>query len=139
MPYTFDNLGASALTLFELSTTENANYLMYPGMDSVSVDHAPVLNYRPYASLFFIAFIAIGSLFLINLFVGEQTPPNWMSSCKVSSAEDLEESLLLVNLPRAERNLLLLVERSPSVTLWDAPSSFEAVEENFFYFFRPTV
>jgi hypothetical protein len=73
VPYHFDNLGASALTLFELSTTENANYLMYAGVDSVSVDHAPIVNYRPWAALYYVAFTAIGSLFLINIFVGESS------------------------------------------------------------------
>lgn len=82
VPYHFDNLGASALTLFELSTTENANYLMYAGVDSVSVDHAPIVNYRPWAALYYVAFTAIGSLFLINIFVGESSEFRSLSCSK---------------------------------------------------------
>ena len=44
---------------------------MYNGVDSRdSVDLQPNRNYRPAISLYFISFVLIGNLFILNLFVG---------------------------------------------------------------------
>ena len=53
-----------------MATTVKWTDVMYSGIDSVEIDHMPVKRYRPYWGLFFIAFMIIGYLFIINLFVG---------------------------------------------------------------------
>eukprot|EP01065_Artemidia_motanka_P049742 TRINITY_DN8328_c0_g1_i1.p1 TRINITY_DN8328_c0_g1~~TRINITY_DN8328_c0_g1_i1.p1 ORF type:complete len:2109 (+),score=672.20 TRINITY_DN8328_c0_g1_i1:54-6380(+) len=68
-PSHFDNVAASALTLFEMTTLEGWVTTMYLGMDGVSHERAPIKNHRPYMALFFIMFIVVGSFFVVNLFV----------------------------------------------------------------------
>ena len=63
----FDNIGSGMLTLFVLSTLEGwPNYLLY-FIDSD--DDGPVKNNNMYFVVYFVVFIFIGSLFLLNLFV----------------------------------------------------------------------
>ena len=44
--------------------------VMYNGMDAVGVDLQPKKNHNPWMSLYFVAYMIIGSQFIINLFVG---------------------------------------------------------------------
>jgi hypothetical protein len=53
-----------------MSTTVSWSSVMYSGIDSVAIDHTPIKKYRPFWGIFFIAFMIIGNLFIINLFVG---------------------------------------------------------------------
>lgn len=43
---------------------------MYNGVDSREIDQQPMRNFNPYMSLYFISFVLIGNLFILNLFVG---------------------------------------------------------------------
>ena len=43
---------------------------MYHGVDSKGLDLQPDLNWRPIMSLYFISFIIVGNIFILNLFVG---------------------------------------------------------------------
>ena len=66
----FDNVIQSTLTLFEMMTTEGWAGVMFNGMDAVGADRQPKNNNRIYFSLYFLFFMLVGFLFLMNLFVG---------------------------------------------------------------------
>lgn len=60
----------SLLTLFEMMSTEGWTAVMLNGMDSRGIDQQPKRNAQAYYCLYFIAFMVVGFLFLMNLFVG---------------------------------------------------------------------
>ena len=65
----FDNILNSLGCFFVMSSTEGWGDVMMPGVDSVDIDMNPVeLNNVAWA-FFFIAFMIIGSMFMLNLFV----------------------------------------------------------------------
>ena len=66
----FDNIGEAAVTLFEVSTLEMWLDIMYLGIDATGVDQQPLFEYSPSIAGFFVVFIALGSFFLMELFVG---------------------------------------------------------------------
>ena len=66
----FDNVFNSMLTLFKMSTTEGWVGTMWNGVDSVAIDRQPQEKRNIYWVFFFMAFIIVGSQFLMNLFVG---------------------------------------------------------------------
>lgn len=57
------------MSLFILSTTEGWATIMYAGVDATEIDHNPVYNMNEGWVFFFMAFMVVGSLFLLNLFV----------------------------------------------------------------------
>ena len=57
-------------TLFQMTTTEGWVNVMYDGIDAVGLDMQPKKNTSVWLSLYFIAFMIVGSQFIINLFVG---------------------------------------------------------------------
>ena len=57
------------ITMFNLMTTEGWNTIMWAGVDATEIFQQPSLNQSPWMSLFFIGFLIIGSLFILNLFV----------------------------------------------------------------------
>eukprot|EP00347_Sterkiella_histriomuscorum_P019834 403340124 len=66
----FDNVFYGLLTLFQMSTTENWVQVMWNGVDSTQIDYTYQKDLSMQSSLFFIFFILLGSLFMMNLFVG---------------------------------------------------------------------
>lgn len=68
--FNFDNVFESLMTLFGMMTTEGWTTVMFNGMDSKDIDEQPKTNARAYFSLYFIFFMVVGFLFLMNLFVG---------------------------------------------------------------------
>ena len=66
----FDNILSSLAVLFEIITTEGWMELMYMGVDTNGVNMQPKRNARPYFAIYFISFIIIGNIFLLNLLVG---------------------------------------------------------------------
>lgn len=66
----FDNLAYAVLTLFEMTTLEMWPQVMYQGIDAYRPDEAPRRDSRMVASVFFIVWILVGSLFIKNLVVG---------------------------------------------------------------------
>eukprot|EP01043_Picozoa_sp_COSAG02_P003210 COSAG02_NODE_77_length_40635_cov_56.355980_4_plen_2303_part_00 len=66
----FDNIGEAVITLFEVSTLEMWLDIMYLGIDAVGIDKQPLFEYSPAMAGFFVTFIALGSFFLLELFVG---------------------------------------------------------------------
>ncbi|GMF17965.1 unnamed protein product [Phytophthora fragariaefolia] len=70
IPQSFDNVLYALLTFYEISTTEGWVTLMLAGVDATDVDMQPITNYQESWTLFFIAFIFLGSFFFIQLFIG---------------------------------------------------------------------
>ena len=53
-----------------MTTTEGWIDVMHSGIDSTGVEMQPKANENLYFILYFVAFMIIGSQFIINLFVG---------------------------------------------------------------------
>ncbi|KAF4672946.1 hypothetical protein FOL47_011216 [Perkinsus chesapeaki] len=66
----FDNIAVSMMTLFEISTTEGWVDVMYAGTDATEVYGQPRRDNAELWGLFFVLFMLIGSLFILNLCVG---------------------------------------------------------------------
>lgn len=56
-------------SLFVLSSTEGWGDIMYLGVDATQIDWNPVENNQVAWSFFFMLFMIVGSLFMLNLFV----------------------------------------------------------------------
>ncbi len=69
-PYSFDNIFIAMMTLFQMSTTEGWADIMFVSISTTEIDYVQIENNNPVWVLFFIAFIIVGSFFLLNLFVG---------------------------------------------------------------------
>jgi len=69
-PFNFDNLFNAMLTLFFMGTMEGYPTMLLLGVDATEPEWAPVRDNRTYMSLYFIAYIIVGSFFMTNLFVG---------------------------------------------------------------------
>lgn len=66
----FDNIFNAVLCLFEMMTTEGWLNVMYKGTDARGIGLQPERGASQYNAIFFIAFMIIGSQFILNLFVG---------------------------------------------------------------------
>eukprot|EP00927_Polykrikos_kofoidii_P025416 TRINITY_DN22831_c0_g1_i1.p1 TRINITY_DN22831_c0_g1~~TRINITY_DN22831_c0_g1_i1.p1 ORF type:complete len:2622 (-),score=470.03 TRINITY_DN22831_c0_g1_i1:58-7023(-) len=66
----FDNLGTAMISLFEVSTTEGWVDLMLAGVDARGPMLQPRRDHNELGSLLFVAFILVGSFFVLNLCVG---------------------------------------------------------------------
>jgi hypothetical protein len=56
-------------SLFVLSSTEGWGDIMWLGIDAVDIDYDPVEYYNLGWAAFFMVFMIVGSLFMLNLFV----------------------------------------------------------------------
>jgi hypothetical protein len=68
--FNFDNSIQGMITLFVLSTMEGWPTIMYNSMDGNDEDTGPQKGALYGVSWFFVAYIFVGSLILINLFIG---------------------------------------------------------------------
>ena len=66
----FDNVLSSMLVLFEMSTLEGWTDVMWACVDGISSEDAPVRDAFPVRTVFHIGWIVLGSVLLLNLFVG---------------------------------------------------------------------
>ena len=66
----FDSFPSAMLILYIAATGDGWEDFMFAGMDAVGVGHAPVRNDFSPASLYFIAWLLVGTFTTINLFVG---------------------------------------------------------------------
>jgi hypothetical protein len=66
----FDNIPSAMLTLFEISTTEGWVDVMYAGVDATGAYRRPKVNNEELWALFFVAFIFVGSFFILQLCIG---------------------------------------------------------------------
>eukprot|EP01062_Namystynia_karyoxenos_P073522 TRINITY_DN70322_c0_g1_i1.p1 TRINITY_DN70322_c0_g1~~TRINITY_DN70322_c0_g1_i1.p1 ORF type:complete len:1870 (+),score=560.89 TRINITY_DN70322_c0_g1_i1:129-5738(+) len=74
----FDHLGDAIWTLFQVSTGDAWSSVMYAAIDSRGLDERgyrrnPKVDANPQYLLFFMAFMIVGGIFAINLFVGVLT------------------------------------------------------------------
>ena len=66
----FDHVFRSILELFIMTTTEGWTMTMWAGVDATKLDYSPIRDYNPASIMFFTFFTVVGSLFVLNLFVG---------------------------------------------------------------------
>jgi len=65
----YDNVLNSFICLFILSSGESWSICMRSATDAVGIDMVPVQGYNDYWAFYFMLYMVIGSLFMINLFV----------------------------------------------------------------------
>jgi hypothetical protein len=68
--YGFDNTAMAIMTLFEMATSEGWVDVMWSGVDATEPNFQPVHKNQFEWVVFFIVFMIVGSLFVLNLFVG---------------------------------------------------------------------
>ena len=66
----FDNTLTAMLTLFTAVTSEGWTNLMWNGVDAVGINLEPQRSTNPHLILYFLIFMAICSIIILNLFVG---------------------------------------------------------------------
>ena len=66
----FDNVQTGMLTMFGMSSTEGWLDVMWDAVDTTEVHQVPRRNNNPGYILFFMFFMIVLSLFILNLFVG---------------------------------------------------------------------
>ena len=66
----FDSTPSATLLLFEMSLLEGWLDVLWSGIDATSIGHAPVQDTNRAQALFFVLWVMIGAVFLLNLFVG---------------------------------------------------------------------
>lgn len=69
-PANFDHIFAALLTLFEIATMEMWPDFMYAGVDATKAGQQPIQDSSPENAIYFVAFVVVGSFFVLNLFVG---------------------------------------------------------------------
>ena len=65
----FDNIGTAFLSLFVMTTMDGWTDVMYSGIDANGPYVAPTRNSHPLNAVFFISFVIVSGIFLINLLV----------------------------------------------------------------------
>lgn len=98
----FDNVFKAMRLLLEVSSVTFSRY-MFQAMDMRGPGEQPRLNSSPWAALYFVVFLVIGSFFLVNLFIGvvmdnvkRQRGEADMSD-KQKNWLELKKSLMLMN------------------------------------------
>ena len=66
----FDNSLVGMSTLWLMMQGEGWTDVMYMGMDSTAIGEAPKTNASSFFIGYFVLYMIVGSLFIINLFVG---------------------------------------------------------------------
>eukprot|EP00892_Ulva_mutabilis_P001295 jgi/Ulvmu1/11166/UM072_0002.1 len=69
-PANFDHIFVALLSLFEIATMEMWPDFMYAGVDATSAGQQPIQDDSPLNAMYFVAFVVVGSFFVLNLFVG---------------------------------------------------------------------
>jgi Ion transport protein len=69
-PGNFNNIFVALMSLFEIASLELWEDFMHQGVDATEPRHQPIQGHNPKACLYFIAFVIVGSFFVLNLFVG---------------------------------------------------------------------
>lgn len=65
--FTFDNIGASLLTLFIVSTFSGWLDFMWPTIDIAGIDNQPIINNHPENGIFMFFFVMFGAFFCLNI------------------------------------------------------------------------
>jgi len=66
----FDHLPSALLVLFEVGSVENWPDISNTAIAAVGIDRQPKKDYNIFAGLYFVLFVAVGAIFVVNLFVG---------------------------------------------------------------------
>ena len=66
----FDDVRSAMTTMFGMMTTEGWLHVMWNAVDATEIHQVPMRDNSPEFAIFFIVFMIIGSLFILNLFVG---------------------------------------------------------------------
>ena len=66
----FDNVVNAMGTLFQAMTTEGWVHTMWSGVDSTSVNNMPKSGNNPGYAIFFVVFMVLSAIIILNLFVG---------------------------------------------------------------------
>eukprot|EP01065_Artemidia_motanka_P021809 TRINITY_DN26032_c0_g1_i1.p1 TRINITY_DN26032_c0_g1~~TRINITY_DN26032_c0_g1_i1.p1 ORF type:complete len:2071 (+),score=528.42 TRINITY_DN26032_c0_g1_i1:61-6213(+) len=66
----FDNLPSAVFTLFQVASLNSWSAVMYRTMDITAENEAPRRNASSQNAVFFVAFVLVGTFFIINLFIG---------------------------------------------------------------------
>ena len=82
-PDNFDNVFNSMLTLFTAVTSEGWASLMWSGVDSNLTNLVPVPGNNRALILYFVFFMMLGSLIVLNLFVGVVVDSNATEKQKI--------------------------------------------------------
>eukprot|EP00960_Hanusia_phi_P041224 754897-Hanusia_phi.AAC.1 len=67
--FNFDSFYNAIITLFRVTTFKYVN-IIFACMDITNIDQSPSTNHSPLNSLFFVVYLIVGGLFVMNLFVG---------------------------------------------------------------------
>ena len=108
----FDNVMTASLTLFNVMTTEGWLQVMWDAVDSDKVDKMPVLSNNMLNVFFFVFFMLMGSLFILNMFVGV------VISVFNVQKERLELGHLLTQLQRDWCDCLINIYKSEPVAVY---------------------
>ena len=66
----FDDVGWAMLTMFTMMTAEGWTNVMWQVVDATEIHQMPSRNHEPLFMVFCCLFLILGSLFILNLFVG---------------------------------------------------------------------
>ena len=66
----FDDIGNAVITIFNLMTTEGWIDVMWKAVDTTEIYSVPIRNASPVNVIFFMLFLLVGSMILLNAFVG---------------------------------------------------------------------
>eukprot|EP01062_Namystynia_karyoxenos_P060251 TRINITY_DN5178_c0_g1_i1.p1 TRINITY_DN5178_c0_g1~~TRINITY_DN5178_c0_g1_i1.p1 ORF type:complete len:2069 (+),score=485.17 TRINITY_DN5178_c0_g1_i1:69-6209(+) len=66
----FDDLPSATFTLVQVASLNSWSATMYRAMDITQENEAPKRNASAMSALFFVAFVLVGTFFIINLFIG---------------------------------------------------------------------
>jgi len=105
------------MTLFQMATTVGWADIMYTGMAVRDVNETPVAKSQPGWAFFFIAFIIVGSFFILNLFVGI------VISTFNREKERLGRSFLLTDKQKEWLDIKLLLFRSKPKKVYQSHSN----------------
>lgn len=116
----FDNVFEAMLVLFIISSQESWPNRMYEGIDAAGVDVAPITDYNPYAAYFYVVYVLIGNMFLVNLFAA-------VVFNKFNEAKQSEMSVASLVLNRDQLIWIeiqsIIVNSKPKIEVFNPPTS----------------
>ena len=105
-----DNVMLAMLTLFIVSNNEGWPDVMYAFADATGVETGPKPGYGVYNCYFFVLFVAVGSFFFLNLFVGVL-----FLSFEKAQSDEKEAMLLDANEVRWTDMMKMIVNENPEI------------------------
>ena len=122
-PFTFNDLFAAILTLFEMATTEGWLMVMAGFVDGVGTGITPVQNYNPFWAFFCFLHIMMGSFVLLNLLVS-MVINNYI---KIKSENDGISPMITAEQKEWVETQKLILQRKPRVRQTGPAQPFRAM------------